>query len=829
MNFRRAWIALFLLFSIVAINNPLSAQGNLSIVDIEVEGNQRASRSLILGVSSFDIGSTLSPTDITQTVQRLYGLGIFSDIKIEAEQQADGIKLYIIVSELPKLIGIEFIGNDKIKDKDIKEKLGVGVGGYISPNIIHDKKNQIKKIYAEKGYFQAQIGSGLVYNDDSTEATLTYTIEEKDKVKVKEVVITGNTRVTTNSLIKKMRNRKRGFLKSSDFAQEKYAEDLEKVIEAYHNKGFIDAYLISDSTSIDSTDNKMIVYLEVYEGPQYYFGEAEFVDNEKIRTEFLKKQLKHDAGTTFNQEKYDESIYEIYSAYQEIGHLHSQVIDERTTRDDSLIDVTYRIVEGLPSKINEVKIVGNTKTKDHVIRRELSTLPGSTFNRSLLIRSVRDAMALNYFTNVNPVPINLSSGDVDVEFHIEEKQTGQISAGAGYNSQDKIVGTVGMSIPNFRGNGQNVSFNIEFGSERNSAILSFTEPWFLGRPTLLGSDVYATNRRWFSEYTEERQGGSIKVGRRLRWPDNYFRIFGSVRIEKNRYRDFDDYYTLVNSYKYTDRYLTDISLNELTNLPDTTFVDSTYARNPYPGTILSYDEEWLTAAKLSFTVTRDSRNLPEFATTGSLFQLTLENTGGFLGGFWEYKKYSIAFAKFFPIYKNIALAAKVQFGRIYASAGDDHISISDRFTPGGTAYDGIVRGYDDGSLTPDSSITLADTIVILDGAPGSDPLPIDTILETSNFTTRVRGKYMLISNIELQIPVITQQIYLLGFLDAGDAWLHKKDSKPFYMHRGAGFGIRVVVPMMGTIGFDFAKRLDSSTSGEKGGWKTHFQMGTTFR
>ncbi|RKX21249.1 MAG: outer membrane protein assembly factor BamA [Candidatus Zixiibacteriota bacterium] len=828
MNFKRAWIALLLLFIIVAINNPLSAQENLRIVDIEVEGNQRASRSLILGVSSFDIGSTLSPTDITQTVQRLYGLGIFSDIKVEAEQQADGVKLYIVLSELPKLIGIEFIGNDKIKDKDLKEKLGIGVGGYISPNIIHDKKNQIKKIYAEKGYFQAQIGSGLVYNDDSTEATLTFNIEEKNKVKVKEVVVTGNKRVSTNSLIKKMRNRKRGFLKSSDFAQEKYAEDLEKVIETYHNKGFIDAYLISDSTSIDSTDNKMIVYLKVYEGPQYYFGNAEFVDNDKIRTEFLKKQLKHKIGDTFNQEEYDESIYEIYSAYQEIGHLHSQVIDERTTRNDSLIDITYRIVEGLPSKINEVKIVGNTKTKDYVIRRELSTLPGSTFNRSLLIRSVRDAMALNYFTNINPVPINLPSGDVDVEFQIEEKQTGQVSAGAGYNSQDKLVGTVGMSIPNFRGNGQNVSFNVEFGSQRESFILSFTEPWFMGRPTLIGSDMYTTNRQWFDEYTEGRHGGSIKIGRRLRWPDNYFRIFGSVRIEKNRYHDFDDYYTLSNSYKYTSRYVYTVPSIE-PNVLDTVTVDSTYARDPYPGTILSYNEEWLTAARLSLTITRDSRNLPEFATTGSLFKLTLENTGGFLGGYWEYKKYSISFAKFFPVYKNIALAAKVQFGRIYASVGDDHISLSDRFTPGGTAYDGIVRGYEDGSLTPDSSITLADTIVTFDGSPDSYPLPIDTLLETSNFTTRVRGKYMLITNVELQIPIISQQIYLLGFLDAGDSWLHKNDIKPFNMHRGVGFGIRVVVPMMGTIGFDFAKRLDSSTSGEKGGWKTHFQMGTIFR
>jgi outer membrane protein insertion porin family len=236
--------------------------------------------------------------------------------------------------------------------------------------------------------------------------------------------------------------------------------------------------------------------------------------------------MKFKPGNVFSSEKYQESLYGVYSAYQEVGHLHVRVLDERVTRSDSTIDVKYTISEGLPSHINLVKITGNGRTKDHVIRREMSVRPGQVFNRTLLIRSIRDIMALNFFGNVEPVPIDLPSGDVDIEFKVEEKQTGQVSAGGGYNSTDKLVGSLGMGIPNFRGNGQNLSFSIEFGSRRSSFSLSFTEPWLFGRPTLLGADLFAINRRWYDEYTESRQGASLRLGRRLRWPDNYFRVVG---------------------------------------------------------------------------------------------------------------------------------------------------------------------------------------------------------------------------------------------------------------------------------------------------------------
>jgi len=820
----------------VSLTGAAVAQSNYAVVEVEVVGNRIATTSLILGVSSIAKGSPLTPNIIQDSMHRLYGLGIFSDVRILAEEVSGGLKVVIRVKELPKLAGLSFSGNKKIKSDDLKEKLGLGVGGYISPHLIHKSEQKIRDLYAEKGYFQAEVSWKLDTNEDSTEARLSYDIKEHSKVKVEKVVMTGNERVKAGDLVKKMRNRKRGFLKSSDFAKDKYAEDLEKVIEEYHKKGYIDAFLVSDSFNIDTALNRMTIYLDVYEGPRYYFGTVSFTGQEILDTTTLRKVMKHKEGDVFNSEKYDESLYEIYTAYQEVGHLHTRVLDERTTRADSIIDISYTVSEGLPSHINLVKILGNTRTKDRVIRREINVRPGQVFNRSLLIRSIRDVMALNFFSNVEPVPVNLPNGDVDLEFKVEEKQTGQINAGAGYNSQDKLVGQLGLGIPNLFGNGQNLSFNTDFGSNRNSFSLSFTEPWLFGRPTLLGTDLFLLNRRWYDDYTEGRQGASIRLGRRLRWPDNYFRVYASYRLERNRFYDYDDDFEAANSLIRTKVY----NWTEISNTGDSLVITRNNQTDvetglPLPGSIVEYNEEWNTASKVSLNIVRDSRNLPEFATKGSILSYTFEHTG-FLGGFWKYQRHRFAVSKFFPIIGNLSFAAKVQYGAILGSSSDPNdrrILISDRFNPGGTAYDGIVRGYDDGTLTPDSTVKLLDTTYYYYNSPTevqSGSLDPDSVNVSATYTTRVRGKYMLVGNFELQYPLVAGQIYALAFFDAGNSWRTLDEVRPFNsLYKGAGVGFRIMVPGIGTIGFDFAKPLDDPPDGDDRSWRPHFQVGTTFR
>lgn len=802
---------------------------SFNVVDIKIEGNRQATSNLILSVVGIKKGDDLTATVTQDALRRLYGLGFFKDIEILAEEVTGGLNIIIKVTELPKLRNLIFEGNKEIKSGKLKDELGLTTSHYLSNNLVFEKKNKIVDLYGEKGYFMADVKYELKYNDDSTQADLIYKINEGSKVKVEKVFLTGNVRVKADDIIGKMRNRKRGFLKSSNFDKEKYPEDKDKIIEYLHQQGYIDAYLKSDSIAVDSASNKMSIYLDIYEGPRYYFGKTTFSGNEVLPANILEKALKYREGEIFDNEKFDESFYELYFLYQEKGHLHVRLIDDRKTRD-TLIDINFDIAEGLPSEVNLVRIIGNTRTKEKVIRREMTLRPGQVFHRSLLLRSIRDIMQLNYFGNVTPDIIDLPSGDVDLTVTVEEKPTAQVSAGAGYSGADKFVGTFGLGIPNFRGMGQQLSMNVDIGSERNSYSVSFTEPWAFGTPTLLGGEIYYTNRVWYDDYTEGSRGGSIRVGRRLSWPDNYFRAYVSYRLEDNRFYDFSDDYRLAYSNRTKIQIEYDsVIVDEIVTIKDSLII----LGDPLPGSLERYNEDWFSASTMQFSLIRDSRDLPEFATRGSILSYSFEKSGSFLGGFWNYDKHIISLSKFIPIIGNVALAGKVTYG-VVTSGDDSTILISERFTPGGTGYTGIVRGYDDGSLTPDTTVIRFDTTKYYSTADISGD-PDSIMVDTIGYLSTVRGKYMLVGNLELQVPILTNQLYLLGFFDIGNSWLYRKDINLDDLYKGVGVGFRLVIPGIGTLGFDFGYALDEQINPYTGdviqekGWKPHFQIGTTFR
>lgn len=764
---------LFILAIIFVLCASAAAQ-QYKILDVRVSGNTRSSDKMITNVAALRIGSDYSPTAVQDAVRNLYAMSIFRDIVVDADATAGGVILTIKVSEYPQLSAIDFEGNKEISDKALKELLHLAPGGYITDNLIARAKNQIETEYMNKGYFLTTVKPQLIYTPDSAQTRLVFNIKEYPKIKVEKVVLTGSNRLKATDIIKKMSNRKHGFLRSSNFKKEKYGEDKEKIIAYCAQKGFIDAHLISDSFVVDTARNRMTIFIDIFEGPCYYFGQATFAGNVLYTSDKLTKVLTFQPGEIFDQEKYDKSIGELYVAYQEEGYLHTRIMDTRNTRD-SLIDLKYEITEGLPSQINLVEITGNTKTKDRVIRREMMVRPAQTFHRSVLMRSLRDVMQLNYFSNVVPDVRDLPSGDIDLTIKVEEKPTGQVSAGAGYSGQDKLVGTFGLGIPNFRGNGQNVSLNVDFGSRRNSVSLSFTEPWFMGTPTLVGGEIFNLNRRWYDDFTEGRRGGSVRVGRRLRWPDNYCKAYLSYRIEDTRYFDFSDSYHEDNGETVIDPY-----------------GNQRYISNE--SSLESFNEKWMLTSAISFTVERDTRDLPTFATSGSRMFYTGEVSGGILGGSWDYYKHLFHVSKYYPLFWGSAIVGRFQFGYI-SSHNNDDIPYSERFSPGGVDTDGTVRGYKDASLSPRSSS--------------------GTILG---------GISEAVYNLEYQLPIIKGQIYLLAFADAGNSWISKKDIRPFSdLYYGTGFGFRLVVPGVGVIGFDFGYALDAIADQSKG-WRPHFQV-----
>jgi outer membrane protein insertion porin family len=429
-------------------------------------------------------------------------------------------------------------------------------------------------------------------------------------------------------------------------------------------------------------------------------------------------------------------------------------------------------------------------------------------------------MQLNYFSNVTPDITPLPSGDVDVVVEVEEKPTAQISAGAGYSATDKFVGTLGLGIPNFRGMGQNLSLNIDIGSQRNSYSISFTEPWAFSTPTLVGTNLYYTNRQWYSDYTEGRRGGSFRIGRRLRWPDDYFSIVARYQIEDDRFYDFSSNYSDAHSYMTRETYI------YVDTIGDTISHSNVFYGGPLPNSLTRFNENWFSSSSVQFTLTRDSRDLPEFSTRGSDISYSIEIVGGWLGGYWKYRKHVLTAAKFIPVLGKIALAGKLTLGAITAQ-NDLNILEFDRFSPGGTDYFGIVRGYESGSLTPDTIITTNNRKYYYSGSDLSQP-PDSVTTQTNTYKTTVRGKYLMVGNLELQIPISENQLYGILFFDAGNSWLNSSDIKINDLYKGVGLGFRLVVPGIGTIGFDFGYSLDER-SDQKKGWKPHFQIGTTFR
>ncbi|OGC77158.1 MAG: outer membrane protein assembly factor BamA [candidate division Zixibacteria bacterium RBG_16_50_21] len=749
--------------AVLILVSPSRAQ-NAVIGSIEVEGNLTADKNLIKSVSGLQEGQVMDFETVQNGIRSVYSLRLFSDLRIVAQEAGDKVNLIIQVKEHPRIRQIVVEGNKKIKKDKIGEVLSIKQGELASPSQVQNGLNDILELYHEKGYPLVEVATDPVPHE-SGELILKYKIVEGPKVKLGKVLITGNRVYNLSKLKGRLK------LKIDNF-EEKFQEGKQNLIDFYRDNGYADATMVAESTWYSPDKRFLNVWLAVNEGIQYKFGEVTFEGEKLFSQEALRSRLKFKIGEIYSQKKLEQSLQAISEMYFDQGHLYLQVKDQVKTTND-LIQVHLSLTEGVPAHVNLINIEGNTKTKEKVIRRELFLKPGDLFRRSILMRSLRNVMVLNFFSNVTPDYEVLDNGDVNLTLKIEEKPTGQISFGAGYSERDKLVGTITLGIPNLFGNGQSADLNWDFGKRRNSFSISYTDPWFRDTPTTVGFDLYSLDQRWYSDFTERRQGVGFRAGKRLTWPDNYFRVLGRYRIERILYHSFSD--------AYLQRSIED-SLNQVLTLNE-------------------IDWPQITSA-VDFTVLRDSRDLSQFATRGSVASFNSEFSGGFLGGDWNYVKEIVELKKYLRLVGKLVLFGRAKVGMIDSWKDDVEINIpySERFSPGGVDPDGIIRGYPDGLVGPRS-------------ANGE----------------LLRGRSVLVYNLELQFPVVEQQLYGILFADAGNAWLTGKSIHPLdfkgSLNKSLGFGIRLQVPMLGMIGFDYGYGFDY-TGSDKG--RIHFQFGQQF-
>ena len=665
---RNKMYAIMVILMIFFMAFPLVSYGQRSLVKVlgvTVEGQKTADPTIIQINSGLTSGKEITSDDIQKAIKNLWSLNIFSDVEVLLDKEvAGGVYLTIRVKEYPRLEKIELEGNKKLKKDDIDEELDFYKGQVLSAHQINKARRKLKKVYAEKGYLLAEITPETYDSEKEGKVILRLIIKEGNKVQVKKINFFENINFSDGKLRKQMKETKEDrWWRGADFDRKKFDEDLLKVIEFYRNEGFRDAEIVSDSVYFDSAKKDLFIDITVSEGDRYYIGDISWEGNEIYTNDRLESLLGFKSGDVYNLEKLQKAIIErLGTLYYDSGYIYSQINPKEVPVAKDTVNIHFVISEGEPVKINLVHVAGNTRTKEKVIRRELRINPGDVFSKAALERSQREVWVLNYFSDVKIDYWPVDEDEIDLKFTVEEKSTDLANMSAGWSERDKVIGSIGVAMNNLFGNGQRLSFDWNFGRYYRSFQISFTEPWLRDTPTLAGFSFYDTNRdATYIGYRQRSTGGQFRLGRRFRWPDNYFRGDWIYRIDSTELSDF---------------------------------IDSIVAANPrnIVGT------EWpLISSSFTQIISRNSLNRPEFPTEGSEVSLSTEFAGGILGGNVGYHKYLLSASWFTPAIWKFVLYNHTIAGFINGWTKDSKIPYLEYFFLGGEGMSRStpLRGYDD--------------------------------------------------------------------------------------------------------------------------------------
>ncbi|MBN1433739.1 outer membrane protein assembly factor BamA [Candidatus Fermentibacterales bacterium] len=746
--------ALPILLIAASLSAPGGAQA-LPVGEVVVEGTTFVSDSLLIRTLGLSTGTAFSPLQIRSGVRALYSLGYFSAIEVLVDSSSGLANLTVSVVENRVLSDWRLENPGDLDDDDVREVLTLLPGQTVSLSDVEDAISSIVHLYREDHRHMAAVGFRWEEPDSDGRSELVFECDEGPDIRVGRIEFNGNTAFDDGKLRGRMSTHEDAFLRSGRLRESELSEDLRKIEEFYHDRGYPDARVTGVERSMLDDGRHLLIEILVDEGPYCSFGEIGFSGGRSLPDSVLRRTLEIRAGQEYSREELEKTLDNIYIQLHDRGYFYASVeADIRRSPDQAgLLDVEFTIEEGERASIRRIEIVGNTRTMDNVIRRELTVRPGDLFQRSKLVRSVRNIYYLNYFDDVVPDFRMLEgSSDIDLIMDVSEKSTGRAGVGVGYGEIDGLNGYLEFGESNLFGRGQSIGVNYQFSKRRHDVQLSFTEPWLRDTPLSLGGELFhmTLNR---TEYDRKRVGAAVSVGRPLPWWDY---TSASVRYLVER----------VDVYNITE---------------DSTSFFYSLRDEDWP--------QWTSAIRLRLG--RDSRDRQVFPGEGSVNSVTAEFAGGVLGGDIGYQKYLLDSSWYMTTFWRFIFMARVRAGYI-AGLGGGILPAYELFELGGTGFYGV-RGY------PDRSI----------GA-------------VEGFET-VGGRSMLILTAEYRLRVI-DQVQLAVFADAGNAWSSLAASDFSDLHRGAGLGIRVEVPMLGIIGLDYGYGFD----GPDRGWEPHFQFGASF-
>ncbi|HLQ67781.1 MAG TPA: outer membrane protein assembly factor BamA [Candidatus Limnocylindrales bacterium] len=746
-----------------AAKSPAVQPAGPSVIrSVRASGFANVDSTVILRTFALKAGDAYDPVGVRAGVRRLFATGLFTDVDVQDTPTAGGVDLNVAVKERSRVQSVQFSGARKIEEKTLRTKITVATGQLVDAGALDLDARKIQDAYAEEGYSRARVQT-ITHSAGVGAVAVTFQIEEGPKLKVRGIEIHGAGDLSSEGLRKSMKSKTPAFLRSGTFKPSQIEEDETKVRLYMRSRGYRDADVDSIRTAETSDGKGVTLHVYVREGPRYRFGNLTWSGNTEVPLAALTLATTARPGTPYNESQIQKTLEQAYSLYQEQGYLFLS-IDPKFADRDSIVDVQFQVQEGARSRVADLRIVGNTRTKENVIRREASIRPGDVFRRSALIRTQRDIFGLGYFQDVNvDYEPTGDSADIRLTLKVQEKQTGTASAGAGYSSQTGVTGFLELGHNNLFGNGQSVAIRLERGGKQGNIELSFTEPWFRDTPLTLGADIFNT-RRDLDFYNRKDVGGGVRLGRPLPWPD---------------------YTRGLLSYDLRDVTLSSIrgvTAGEPANLAE---LRSTH----WPRRVSS--------VTLSFT--RNSTDSPFYPTRGSRLTWSSEVAGGLFGGVEHFSKETVELRNFTKLQSPLTLMLRGKAGFLAGSTVPDY----ERFRLGGTTSD-YLRGYPDYYVVPRANITRAANGRVLDRYPG--------------------GREMLILTSEIQFP-IADPLHGLFFFEAGNTWNSTRDLDLGDLRKSLGLGIRLEVPALGRVGFDLGYGFDRE---EGARWETHFQLGNTF-
>lgn len=718
--------------------------------DIRVEGSASYDSSFVIRSSGLRTGVVHTPMDLADAVRRLYRAGLVDDVQIYSRPAAIGRVLTMVIRERPPLTSVGFSGNTHVSTSDLEKKVPLIKGQRVSQARIENYAALIRRAYREEGYLKARVAPRV--EREGAGIAVTYEVEEGPKVVVREIVVEGASAFPARTVAKKTKVKPKGFLRGGKFDKAKLEEGLTRIETFYRDHGYLDAAVVDHRLDYHADSSGVTVVINVDEGRLFRVGSMTVRSEDSLTYEpqRLLGAIKLAAGEPFNYSRFEGGVRKIYEQFQEDGYLWARVIPDEQ-RDGDVVNYRLTVRQGPPAVVRLIRIEGNTTTKEKVIRRELLVFPGEKFRRSALVRSHREVYNLGFFEDVSVDFDNPSAeGEVDFVVKVKEKSTGQFNFGVTYSSQTRLMGFIQLSHPNVMGNGWITNLRWEFGKTSRNIEFGFTEPWFLGTPTRAGFELYNTRSNYYyADYSVARRGGALTVGRPLPWID---------------------YVSASAAY----------SLSDVKVTPDADYTGS------------ALPEGWQTTSRTTIRVVRDSRDNFLEPRKGSRSILTTEMAGRALGGDISYRKHELQTTWFSPLSKMLVASMSLRAGSVVGFPGRNDVPVYERFRPGGTSSDGVVRGYDDYSLGP---------------------------VDATGYATG--GRVMAVLNAELKVPLVPEQVDLLGFFDAGNSWRSFDEIDLSDMKRGAGIGIRINTGIMGIIGLDYGYGFDRKSPG----WKPHFQFG----